>query len=515
MLTGIMKWLYFLNLMVQKNSFLLTLLCLAAMVILLSLQGYWISKYYVLTKKNFETEVNLAFEDAIKKEFSNRADSIEKILTARLLDTNFFFLTSKFSAKQKHVIYTVKSNKNNKDQFTSGFSLSDLDVEIDKDNSQVIKKKIATAFANLLRNEDLDNHTVYYRTQDLGNFMFEIVGKMQFDTVNLRPVLNKYLADRSIFVDYTFYTKEKDSTTNKSNFSSTLLKKYPVITRALPTYRRGAGQNYVRVMFKDPYSYVLSNMLFILVSSIFLVLLIAFCLTYLLRSLKNEKKLALIKNDFISNITHEFKTPIATAMLAIDALSDENVRKNEEKTGRYLKHAKNELTRISSLTDKILKLSVYDKHNYALKKESIPVNTVIEELIDTHALQKPDCKFTFENNTSITSITVDKEQFQHALSNILENAIKYGSEPIEIHISCSLEDSSFVTCVKDNGPGIAAADIPLVFEKFYRAKQSSPTTIKGYGLGLNYVKQIMQQHNGWYKIKSSTSGTELKLGWPI
>ena len=510
-----MKRLYFLNLIVQKNSFLLTILCLVAMTILLGLQGYWISKYYVITKKNFATEVNLAFEDAIKKEFSNRADSIESILTARLLDTNFFFLTSKFSAKQNSMIYTVRSNKNDADQFTSGFSLSNLNVQIGKHSDEFIKKKIATSFANLLRNEDLDNHMVYYRTQDLGKFMFEITGKIQFDTANLRPVLNKYLADRSIFVDYTFYTKEKDSTTNKSNFNGTLLKKYPVITRALPTYRRGAGQNYVRVMFKDPYSYVLSNMWFILVSSIFLVVFIAFCLTYLLRSLNNEKKLALIKNDFISNITHEFKTPIATAMLAIDALNDENVRKNEEKTGRYLKHAKNELTRISSLTDKILKLSVYDKHNYALKKEVIQVNNVIEELIDTHALQKPDCKFIFENDTSITAITVDKEQFQHALSNILENAIKYGNEPIEIYISCSLEDTSFVTSVKDNGPGIAAEEIPLLFEKFYRAKQSSATTIKGYGLGLNYVKQIMEQHHGWYKIESSTNGTELKLGWPI
>lgn len=514
MLTQILKYLYLLNLIVQKNSFLLTILCLIAIAILLGLQGYWISKYYVLTKKNFGTEVNLAFEDAIKKEFSNRADRIEKILTKRLLDTNFFLLSSKFNEKQNRVIYTVRSNKNKSDNYSSSFSLSDLNIEIGKDD-KIIRKKIAVTFANLLRNEDLENHMIYYRTQELGKFMFEMVGKLQFDTANLRPVLNRYLEERSIFVNYKFYTKEKDSTTNKSHFNPVLLQEYPVIARALPTYRRSPGQNYVRVMFKDPYSYILSNMWLILSSSIFLVILVAFLLSYLLRSLKNAKKLAHIKNDFISNITHEFKTPIATAMLAVEALVDETTRKDEEKTRRYLKHAKNELTRISSLTDKILKLSVYDKHNYALKKETIQVNIVIEELIDLHALQKSDCKFTFENNTSITAISVDKEQFQHALSNILENAIKYGNEPIEINISCSLQASYFITCVKDNGPGIDASEIPLLFEKFYRAKQSSLTNIKGYGLGLNYVKQIMQQHNGWYKITSSPSGTELKLAWPI
>ncbi len=122
----------------QKNSSILTTLCLLAITILLALQGYWISKYYAVTKKNFATEVNLAFEDAIKKEFGNRADTIEKILTARLLDTNYFMLTSKFSEKQKRVIYNVFSTKNTRDKFTSSFSLADLDMEIDK-NPQLVK----------------------------------------------------------------------------------------------------------------------------------------------------------------------------------------------------------------------------------------------------------------------------------------------------------------------------------------------------------------------------------------
>lgn len=514
MLTETTNLLYLLNLIVQKNSFLLTILCLIAMIILLGLQGYWISKYYILTKKNFATEVNLAFEDALKKEFSNRADTIEKILIKKLLDTNFFSLTSKFNKKDKRIIYTLASTIDKSDKFSSSFSLSDLNVQIGKDDT-LIRKKIATSFANLLRNEDLENHIIYYRTQQLGDFMVEITHKMQFDTAYLRPILNKYLADRSIYVNYQFYTKDKDSTTNKSNFNPALLQKYPVITRALPTYRNKPGQNYVRVMFRDPYPYILANMWFILLSSMVLVILIAFCLSYLLRSLKNEKKLALIKNDFISNITHEFKTPIATAMLAIDALRDNTTRSNEEKTERYLKHAKNELTRISTLTDKILKLSVYDRTNYTLRKETIQVNTVVQEIIDTHSLQKPDCTLVFENSTTINSIEVDKEQFQHALSNIIENAIKYGNEPLKIQVSCSVSESYFVISVKDNGSGIDAAEIPMLFEKFYRAKQSSNQAVKGYGLGLNYVKQIMQQHNGWYKLTSSHHGTELKLAWPI
>ena len=498
----------------QKNSSILTTLCLIAITILLGLQGYWISKYYVITKKNFATEVDLAFEDAVKKEFSNRADSIEKLLTAKLLDTNFFIITSKFDKKESRYIYNIKSSKDKSDEYISSFSSSDLNVDIGKDEKR-IRTKIATRFAELLRREDLEYHVVYYRTQDLGKFMLETTYKMEFDTTNLRPVLNRYLAERSIFENYQFYTKDKDSTTNKSNFNSTLLQKHPIITRALPTYRHAPGQNYVRVMFKDPYLYILSNMWLILISSVFLVALIAFCLSYLLKSLKNAKKLAHIKNDFISNITHEFKTPIATAMLAVDSLSDKTTRENEEKTNRYLKHAKNELMRISSLTDKILKLSLYDRTNYALKKENIQLNTVIQEIIDIYTLQKSTCKITFGNNTTVSSILADKEQFQHAISNILENAIKYGNDPVEISISCDVETTHFVISVRDNGPGIDAAEIPLIFEKFYRGKQSNSLAIKGYGLGLNYVKQIMLQHKGWYTLASSTSGTELKLAWPL
>lgn len=496
----------------QKNSKLLTILSLLAIVILLGLQGYWISKFYFTTKKNFISEVNLAFEDAIKKEFSNRADTIEKILTTRLLDTNYFNLTSKFDKKHKTVVYTVSSTKNSSDKFTSSFSASNLNVNIGNNNLD-IRKKVAARFANMLRNEDLENHIVYYRTQDLGSFMLSLTTKMQFDTVNLRPILNHYLAERQIFVGYKFYAREEDSTTNISKFGPELLKKHPVITRALPTYNQKKGQNYIRVMFENPFSYVISNMWVILIASVFLVILICFCLSYLLSSLKNAKKLADIKNDFISNITHEYKTPIATAMLAIDALHDETTRKDEEKVSRYLKHAKNELSRISNLTDKILKLSVYDQSNYMLKKESIQIDHLIMEIINLYSIQK--CQIEFQNQTNISTLKVDKEQFQHALSNILENAIKYGRDPIKIQVLCFLYDKHFVISVKDNGPGINSSEIPLIFEKFYRAKQFSNSNVGGYGLGLNYVKQIMHQHNGWYKLSSSESGTELQLAWPL
>lgn len=477
---------------------------------LLGLQAYWISKYYDITKQNFEREVNLVFEDAFKKEFSLRADRIQLMIKQRLLDTTHFLITSSLG-KDKEVIYKISETKNPKDYFSSSFSSSRLNVMITPSNKKFVVDSVAEHFSKMMRNEDLNNHIVYYRTQELGKYMFDLTKKVDFDTTNLRPILSKYLAEKSIFVQYQFYAKQQDSTTNKSTFSTALLAQFPVITRSLPTYNHNLGQNYVRVMFKDPYPYIISNMWIIFSCSIFLVLLISFCLAYLLKVLSKEKKLSNIKNDFISNITHEFKTPIATTMLAVEALKDHQVRYDEEKSTRYLKHAKNELNRISELTDKVLKISLYDSGNFEIKKEKIQVDEIIKELIEVNYLTKQNATFTFKNETGIKEIAADKTQFQHAIANILDNAVKYGTSPIQINIY--LSKNYLVTAVKDNGPGIATAELPFVFEKFYRAKQKQ--NVKGYGLGLNYVKQIINQHEGWYNIKSNSNGTELKLGWPI
>lgn len=468
----------------QKNGYLLSALCVLSMVILLGLQAYWIHKFYGLTKDNFEKEVNLAFEDAVKKEFNNRADTIAEVLAARIIDTN-------------QIIQPQKPDAN----------LKDTDL--------LVKQKIANNFTHILKNENLENDIVYYRMQELNAAMVKITKEMEFDTARLRPILNRYLAERSIFINYQFYVKDQDSTTNKSSFSPALIQKYPIITRALPTYRVKPGQNYVRAMFMNPFPYILSNMWLILTASIFLTLLIAFCLNYLLKSLRKEKKLAIIKNDFISNITHEFKTPIATALLAVEALNDKIILYDEEKASRYLKHTKSELIRISGLTDQILKLALYENNGYEIKREQTQIEPIIWEIIALHSLSKKDIKISFENNTKQTSILVDKVHFQHAISNIIENSIKYGQDPIEIKISCSLDATYFIISITDNGPGISPSELPFVFDKFYRAKQENSELIKGYGLGLNYVKQIMDQHAGSYQLTSSKNGTELKLSWPL
>lgn len=500
----------------RKNATLLVVICFSAMAALLALQAYWIVKYYKLNKVNFEKEVNLAFEDGIKKELSWRCDTVQKIIENKILDTTAFKITAKLDAKEKRYIYTLSATGNEKDKFSSSFSLEKMNEPIETGDGHV-KKFIAKQMAIMMRTEDLETHTIYYRTQSLGAFMSEEALKHQFDTTRLRKAFNLYLKQRNINVPYSFLIRKEDSTTNKSAFAPSLLKKYPIITKSFSTYRYTDDQAYVRAMFKNPSSYILANMGLIFFSSIMLIVLISACMIFILKSLFYEKRLAAIKNDFISNVTHEFKTPIATVSVAIEALRNKAVINDKEKSTRYLEHAKSEIERLNLLVDQVMSLAIYESGKSEINKGTIDIDIVIKELIERHQL--PGSKailIEYENNSTINTINADKIQFQHAINNVLDNAIKYSKNEVNIKISILKKDNYLLLNLKDNGIGISEKEIVLVFDKFYRVSTGNNHPVKGHGLGLNYVKQIMEQHAGWYSIESKLgTGTSLTLGWPL
>ncbi len=497
----------------RRNVKWLTFICIFTILGLFALQGYWIRNYYRLSSSLFTREVNLAFEDALKREFSVRADTIQTLLEEKLLDTQSFSIRSKIHPDYKRMTYTIESKSQANDRFQSTFSLNNYE---EPTSSEHARRFVAARLAQLLRNEDIDNHVIYYRTQTLGKFMAEVTEKLQFDTLRLRPILRKQLNDRGISMDFSFLARASDSTFHLSTFPDTLLHRYPIITRSLPTYSQLPNQQYIRVLFKNPFTYLLSNMWLLLSCAVFLSLLMGWCLYFLLSSLYREKKLVRIKNDFISNITHEFKTPLATAGLAIEALQDlENLKKlpDSEKVFRYLGHARQELEQLGSLTEKILKLSLYESEDQVLKKEKFNVGPVMKEVIAHYFInEESNVRIDLEEEGLPENLLADEEQFRHALSNVLENAVKYGTNPIEIHVSTFMEANKWwVIDIRDNGPGIPEEALPLIFDKFFRVKNQG---IKGYGLGLHYVQQILHLHRGWCKVTNLSSGLSVQLAWP-
>jgi hypothetical protein len=225
-----------------KNTRLLLSASLFAIVAFLFIQFYWIKTYYTSTLVNFERDINLAFEDGVKKEFMLRCDTIQQAIESNLLDSSKFIISSKFHPTEKVQVYTIRSTKDLKDKFSSSFSKQQLNQPLTKGDVS-LKQKIAAAFAQNIRQEDLENHFFYYRTQDLGRYIEEKTNHYQFDTASLRKTFNYYLNSRGIKSNYTFILKDKDSTLNNRPKLFSRLKQpvrsfpnnKPKITTMIPT----------------------------------------------------------------------------------------------------------------------------------------------------------------------------------------------------------------------------------------------------------------------------------------
>jgi two-component system, OmpR family, phosphate regulon sensor histidine kinase PhoR len=229
--------------------------------------------------------------------------------------------------------------------------------------------------------------------------------------------------------------------------------------------------------------------------------LLSFILLY--RSLLKQRRLSALKNEFISNITHELKTPIATVGVAIEALKNFNAIDNPQRTKEYLDISQNELQRLSLLVDKVLKLSMFEKKEMELKKEPVDLLSVVNEVADSLKLQ-------FEKNKAVLTVTGqqgvtlqgDRLHLLSVVFNLLDNALKYGKENLAVVASVVATDKEVVLTVTDNGIGIPAEYKDKVFEKFFRVPHGDTHNAKGYGLGLSYVAQVVEKHNGTIEIKS-------------
>jgi len=502
---------------VQKSLFLnqmqklipLSILCVIAILAMIGLQVYWADKYYQMSSEIFGREVNMAFEDALKKEFGLRADTIQEAIKNKLLDTNTFLIQTTYKSSEKKMTYTIRSRNNLNEAFHAAFLLESFEQAAGSDR---IRSVIAQTLASTIRNEDLENHIIYYRTQSIGKFMTELVESKPFDTTRLRPVLNAVLAQRNIDVPYTFLTRKTDNTYHQNTFPDSLLKKYPVITRSLPTYTSLPGQQYVRVLFHNPMHHILARMGLALTAALLILLLLSTCLYLLLRRLFQEKKLNALKNDFISHITHEFKTPIATAGIAVEAALSDPELLPYERPQRYLRHAKTHLDLLGDLTDQILKLTIYEQTTQLLKKEKIHFIDIIQEIANSLQQQEARNVIRLHKPSQMSILEADEVQFRHAIANVLDNALKYGTKDKGIDVHCQQEAGMLLIRIRDYGPGIPEAARPFIFDKFYRAAGHE---IKGYGLGLHYVRQILTLHGGWCKAIPENPGLSIQLAWPI
>ena len=263
---------------------------------------------------------------------------------------------------------------------------------------------------------------------------------------------------------------------------------------------------------------VLSQLRWMIVgASVFiLILLSAFYVT--VSALLRQKKLSEIKNDFINNMTHEFKTPLATISLAVDALRNEKVMQNREKLDYFSGVIKEENKRMNKQVETILQAALSDRQEIQLKLKPIHVHEIVHGALENFQLQLQEKggKANLMLNARHDVINADEVHFANLISNLVDNAIKYSKDSPVISLTTHSSHKSLVIRIEDNGIGMNKETSKRIFEKFYRAHTGNLHNVKGFGLGLSYVKSIVDAHHGKIRVESVLGkGTAFTIEMPL
>ncbi|MES2372551.1 MAG: HAMP domain-containing sensor histidine kinase [Bacteroidota bacterium] len=252
-------------------------------------------------------------------------------------------------------------------------------------------------------------------------------------------------------------------------------------------------------------------------AGVFTVIIIAaFFVT--VKSLLNQKKLSEIKSDFINNMTHEFKTPLATISLAVDALRNEKVQNDKEKTKYFSNIIKEENVRMNKHVETILQAALMDRQELQLKLIPLHVHEVIQDTLDNYQLQLKDKESDIQLmlNAKNDLISADEVHFSNLISNLVDNAIKYSNDKLRIIISTHSTKTRLVIRIEDNGIGMSKESVKRIFEKFYRAHTGNLHNVKGFGLGMSYVKTVIDAHKGKIKVESTLGkGSTFTIDVPL
>jgi two-component system, OmpR family, phosphate regulon sensor histidine kinase PhoR len=242
---------------------------------------------------------------------------------------------------------------------------------------------------------------------------------------------------------------------------------------------------------------------FILASILFTVIITtAFFIT--IRTLLKQKKLSEIKSDFINNMTHEFKTPLATISLAVDALRNEKVASNKDKTEYFTSIIKEENKRMNKQVETILQAALLDKKEVQLNLKRSAAHDLVVAALNNISLQVEEKQGTLEVELDAENdvIMADEVHFTNLINSLLDNAVKYSKEDLHIKLSTKSTNSQFKIKIEDNGIGMNKETLHRIFEKFYRAHTGNVHNVKGFGLGLSYVKTMVEAHHGTIKAES-------------
>jgi len=467
-----------------KTIKLLPVLMLLSILAIAAFQYYWLQKAYEREERTLDMRTNFMFRETV------RAVQTSKLKLDRFVDTSRSQQLSLLQDRGKVKIITPE-------QKIEGM----LDVVMNrvKDSNShrtvVLSPRISDSFQMI-------NRAFPGRRDRMLQFLFDLDSLQDsIKVIELDSAYAKRLEDQNL--DIAFAIKKVETRETKE----------PVFNEVTLGFRNPTTY---RLDIHNKTAFIFKRIAIPILFSVFLVAFTALSFSLLYRNLLRQNRLADIKNEFMSNITHELKTPIATVSVAIEALRSFNANLDTQRTKEYLDISANELQRLSLLVDKVLKLSMFEKKEIDLQYELLDMKSLVDEVTSSLRLQFEKHHARVDVITEgDTTLEGDRLHLVSVIFNLLDNAIKYSPDAPRIYIKIIGNDNKVHLVIQDSGIGIPEEYKGKIFEKFFRVPTGNLHNAKGYGLGLSYVAHVINRHNGIINVESIPGdGSKFVLSLP-
>ncbi len=461
----------------------ITLIVSILIAIIFSYQLYWLYGLYSSTLNKTEKAINEAMPSADHEELFRRIDNLKSIYK----DSDDINISINADFEKENLEYK-QDNKEEEDSC----KISAIDNAGD----------IKTLDLNT-KNAEILNGLLHKAIHSVVDTLFSI------DLVYFDSVLVAQLQEKNILLDHQLVLIE-DSTKSDENLKQV----ESVYSKHYNYYYSRNKRSMIRLYTKNPAVETLKQMIGILSTSVTIFFLLLYIFSYLIRIIRKLQTEEELKRNFTNNMTHELKTPIAVSYAAVDALLISDGPVPIERLQKYLNIAKNQMSQLSGLVEQILSMSRKDNRQIDLKKEDVDIENVISEITEKQKLvHKKEIKI--DTDLDVKLINADKLHLTNIFNNLIENSIKYSEGSVHIFIQSKRVDNHIIISFKDNGIGIDPKYMPKLFDKFYRVPTGNKHTVKGYGLGLFYVKEMIVNHGGTIDVQSKTGkGTAFKIKMP-
>ncbi|MDT0676714.1 sensor histidine kinase [Autumnicola musiva] len=497
----------------KKLFFLLVVLMSLSLIGIIFVQGYWIKSTVDDREEQFSynaKQVLLNVADEIQNQelesYWFRFDSIDQSNSS----LNGITLTEYFSSGRDNIKnefqFQAEAILEEDYKISSGFLSSGEDSIL---FTKLINKRVTNIVKNSLENKSLTAEEQIERMvrmkdvekESLRRLIADVTSKLPVHTrvskETIKKLIQAELEKRDIKTGFEYAVFSNSIATNLHSEDFSL---DHAATYGVPLFVDGNGKSNYRLLvnFVGKKEVVLSSVIIMASLSIIFTLIIVIAYSSALSQLIKQRQISQIKTDFINNMTHEFKTPIATINLALDSIKNPKIINDREKVSRYLKMIRDENKRMHAQVENVLRISKLEKNELDLKKERLQLHDLIEDAVTHVELIVEDRGGYIQTHFAAlkSSILANEDHFTNVIVNILDNAVKYSPDEPKIDIYTENVKDKIILKIRDQGAGMSKIVQKRIFEKFYREHTGNIHNVKGHGLGLAYARQIIEDHHG-------------------